>query len=82
MPEHRELREVVGEVFREEALLIGCLATAHNLDDSLIWELCRKQDLIRSRILRKIDQHKPNGSQNNSRPHPAVQELLRKIKEN
>ncbi|MCP4582102.1 MAG: hypothetical protein GY839_10820 [candidate division Zixibacteria bacterium] len=82
MTEQCEAKEVVSDIFREEALLIGGLATNYNLEDALVWELCRNLDLIRSRILRKIDKHREKAVQLKSSPHPAVQELLRKIKEN
>jgi hypothetical protein len=76
--------ELVREIFREEALLIENLATSYELSDDLIWALCRNLDLIRLRFLAKLIQD--NQSQRarlNPRPspHPAVQELLRKLKE-
>ncbi len=74
--------ELVSTLFREEALLIGRLATNHSLEDDLVWELCRNLDLIRMRFMKKIGQDQAEGSRFNSSPHPAVRELLRKIKEN
>lgn len=73
--------ELVSTLFREEALLIGRLAANHDLEDDLVWELCRNLDLIRLRFMKKIGQNKPNHFRFNSSPHPAVRELLRKIKE-
>jgi hypothetical protein len=75
-------KDVVNDIFREEALLIDNLATDYEMKDDLIWALCRNLDLIRLRSLKKYNQKQFN--ENNKprlNPHPAVRELLRKIKE-
>jgi hypothetical protein len=83
MTETQTTRTIIKEIFREEALAIGGLAASHPVNDDFLWELCRNLDLIRIRVMRKL---KPaNGLDGDlqplpkSKPHPAVQELLRKI---
>jgi len=74
----------IKELFREEALLIGSLAANYDMNDDLIWELCRNLDLIRIRFIKKHNQYdRQETSQIGKKlhPHPAVQELLRKIKD-
>ncbi len=75
------LESSIAELFKEEALLIGSLAANYDMNDDLIWELCRNLDLIRLRFMKKIDQDQTGSNRFTKTPHPAVQELLRKIKE-
>lgn len=84
MVESQISKRLVQDMFQEEALLIGGLITTYDMSDDFIWALCRNLDSIRIKYLRKLRQQKQ--SQNptaNLRltPHPAVQELLRKVKE-
>jgi hypothetical protein len=86
MTETQTMRTIIKEIFREEALTIGALAATHSVNDDFLWELCRSLDLIRIRFIRKL---KPaNGLDGDlqplpkAKPHPAVQELLRRISEN
>lgn len=74
----------ISDIFREEALLIGSLAATHDLDDDVVWALCRNLDRIRLRFLRKLG--RANRKRENplnslhTRAHPAVQELLRRVR--
>jgi hypothetical protein len=79
------MRILIRELFREEALSIGSLAASHSVNDDFLWELCRSLDLIRIRFMRKL---KPaNGFDGDfqplpkAKPHPAVQELLRRLRD-
>jgi len=86
MIEAQSMKTLIRELFEREALSIGGLAVTHNINDDFLWELCRSLDAIRIEFLRRL---KPVGgssedsrSRLESRPHPAVQELLRRIAEN
>jgi hypothetical protein len=85
MIETQTMRTIIMEIFREEVLTIGGLAATHSVNDDFLWELCRSLDLIRIRFIRKL---KPaNGLDGDlqplprSKPHPAVQELLRRLRD-
>jgi hypothetical protein len=84
MTETQTMRTIIKEIFREEALVVGSLAASHSINNDFLWELCRNLDSIRVRFLRKL---KPVTGLDGDlqpllkiKPHPAVQELLRKIK--
>ena len=86
MKQDRISKALLRDLFREEALLIGSLAIAHELNDDFIWALCRNLDQIRLRFLRKLGQanrrrENPRNSLN-AKPHPAVQELLQRLRRN
>ena len=78
--------QFISDIFREEALLIGSLAATHDLDDEVVWALCRNLDQIRLRFQRKLGRanrrrENPRNSLH-AKPHPAVQELLRRLRGN
>lgn len=78
-----EVRALIDDVFREEALVIGGLAANHGLDDDLVWRLVRNLEAVRGRALRRVDDEPPveeTGSERESptvAPHPAVSDFLR-----
>ena len=82
---HTELSEVLRDIFREEALLIGGLAISYEMSDELVWALCRNLDALRVKFLNRLEP--ASGSTNGSKPrlrlkpHPAVQELLRRLRD-
>jgi len=49
-----EVRQLVDDLFEEEALVIGGLVAVHRLDDELVWRLMKSFDIIRSRFLQRI----------------------------
>jgi len=51
-----EARDLVDERFEEEALLIGGILAVHGMDDDLVWRLVRNLDVIRGRVLRKLEE--------------------------
>jgi len=81
-----EARDLVDEIFEEEALLIGGIVAVHGMDDDLVWRLIRNLDVIRGRVLRRLDNRdedeiddSPN-EKVNLNPHPAIQDFLIKIR--
>ena len=77
-----EARELITDLFEEEALLIGGLVAVHKVDDDMVWRLVKNLDVIRSKILRRredkelpddadLPPHRPH-----LKPHPAIEDFL------
>lgn len=81
-----EARELVTDLFEEEALVIGGLVALHQVDDDLVWELIKHLDLIRTKILNRLDDEDPpddhgaplHGS--SIEPHPAIERFLHSLR--
>ena len=75
--------QFISDLFREEALLIGSLAIVHDLDDEVVWALCRNLDRIRMRFQKKLGRaNRRRENPLNSvhvKQHPAVREMLRRL---
>ena len=68
---------MISEFCRETALLIGSLITEYDVEEDLVWELCRNLDSLRIKYLGSLEDRKHAETV----PHPAIQELLKKIRE-
>ena len=84
MISNAQVKELIDDLFEEEALVIGGLAAVHKMDDDLVWRLVKNLDVIRRKVLRRIDDKTPdNGGlspkQSNITPHPAIEEFLRTL---
>jgi len=81
-----EAKNMINELFEEEALVIGGLVAVHGVEDDLVWRLIRNLDVIRARTLRKLsdnggDDHGTGEVKRvNLNPHPAIHDFLLKIK--
>jgi hypothetical protein len=77
-----EARELITDLFEEEALLIGGLIAVHKIDDDLVWRLVKNLDVIRAKTLRRLDHDELQSdagsatSRPNLKPHPAIQDFL------
>ena len=86
MMDKAELRQLVNDLFEEEALVIGGLVAVHRLDDDLVWRLVENLDVIRGRFLRRVDARDASDSDNdpltraNLKPHPAIEGFLLNIR--
>jgi hypothetical protein len=86
MSARAELRELIDEIFEEEALVLGGIVAVHDVDDDLVWRLVRNLDSIRGRALRRIAAQEPDPPDEpprvrpDLRPHPAIEEFLLKIR--
>jgi hypothetical protein len=81
------VQQLICDLFEEEALVIGGLVSTHCPDDDFVWALVRSLDQIRQRSLDRL-MNVPDTSASEdttfadpSRPHPAVEEFLRRINE-
>ena len=81
-----EAKDLIDDIFEEEALVIGGLAAVHDLTDDLVWRLVRNLDVIRTRALQSLgedeaeDHDESRPARPNLKPHPAIEDFLLKIR--
>ena len=80
-----KVQELIDELFEEEALVIGGLIAVHEVDDDLIWRLIKNLDVIRTKILRRLEDTgsavtEAPPSRPNLKPHPAIEDFLRTLR--
>ena len=81
-----EVRELINDLFEEEALVIGGLVAVHPVDDDLVWRLVKNLDVIRGKALRRLDAREDSCSnadapgRPNLKPHPAIEDFLLAIR--
>lgn len=77
-----DARDLVESLFEEEALVIGGLVAVHDVDDDLVWQLMKNLDVIRRKVLRRledrapVDGNEPAPRKPNLKPHPAIEHFL------
>jgi len=77
-----EAKELIDDLFEEQALTLGGLVALHPASDDFIWGLCRNLEVIRKRTLRQLDSKPPSGEEETwgerplVKPHPAIEEFL------
>lgn len=77
-----EARDLINDLFEEEALVIGGLVAVHKLDDDIVWRLIKNLDVIRGKTLRRLDDEPPGDDAKswyrrpNMKPHPAIEDFL------
>lgn len=77
-----EARELINDLFEEEALVIGGLVAVHEMDDDLVWRLVKNLDVIRGKALRRLEgkdaEEEPRAPARrpNLKPHPAIEDFL------
>jgi len=77
-----EARELINDLFEEEALVIGGLVAVHQIEDELVWRLVKNLELIRGKILRRLEDKAPgeedgaSARRTNLKPHPAIEDFL------
>jgi len=81
-----EVKNLVDDLFEEEALLVGGLAAVHGMGDDLVWRLMKSLDAIRRKVLRRLGDTGPDDvcgmqpERPHLKPHPAVEEFLLKLR--
>ena len=81
-----EARQLINDLFEEEAILIGGLVAVHQVDDDLVWRLVKNLDVIRRKALRRIevregdDGNSDMAARPNLKRHPAIEDLLLNIR--
>jgi hypothetical protein len=77
-----EVKELILDLFEEEALVIGGLVAVHEVEDDLVWRFVRNLDVIRRKVLRRLedkdldDEGKMSPKSPNLKPHPAIEQFL------
>ena len=77
-----EAKELINDLFEEEALVIGGLVAVHEVDDDLVWRLVKNLEVIRRKVLRRledkapVDGDDPQPRRPNLKPHPAIEDFL------
>ncbi len=84
--DRQAVRDLVTELFEEEAILLGGIVAVHPVEDEIVWRLVRGLDGLRQRFLRRIEAAEPARSGRATRghrtePHPAIERFLRSIRE-
>ena len=81
-----QARQLINDLFEEEALVIGGLVAVHRLDDDLVWRLVKNLDVIRGKALRRIEAMGDGGGGDGAttrpslKPHPAIEDFLLAIR--
>lgn len=82
MISNTEAKELINDLFEEEALVIGGLVAVHDVDDDLVWRLVKNLDVIRRKMLRRLEDQGPADGEGlpshrpNLKPHPAIEDFL------
>ena len=77
-----KVKELINDLFEEEALVIGGLVAVHQVDDDLIWRLVKNLGVIRTKVLRRLEDtasavaETPPVRRPNLKPHPAIEDFL------
>lgn len=77
-----EARELITDLFEEEALVIGGLVAVHEVDDDLVWRLVKNLDVIRGKVLRRLEDKETTDDiaapphRVHPKPHPAIEDFL------
>jgi hypothetical protein len=84
MVSESEVHDLLDDVFEEEALVIGGLVATHQVEDAMIWRLCRSLDVIREKARKRVAGHvvDPDGAPATHRrgePHPAIEQFLTQL---
>jgi len=79
-----EAKELLRDLFEEEALVIGGLVAVHEVEDDLVWRLMKSLDAIRTKVFRRLDEtdppDEPVAARPHLEPHPAIEEFLLKLR--
>jgi hypothetical protein len=81
-----EVRDLINDLFEQEALVIGGLVAVHKIDDDLVWRLIRNIDAIRRKFLQRLEEKDPDDDgggpprRPNLNPHPAIEEFLLSVR--
>ena len=86
MINHREAKQLILDLFEEEALAIGGLVALHSVEDDVVWRIVRHLDRIREKTMRRLECWNSNSTEGESvrrpdlKPHPAIDEFLMKLR--
>ncbi len=80
-----EVRELIDDAFEELALAAGGLVATEPVPDEVIWKFIRNLEVVRGRTLRRIGEEGTRSlgpdREADTRPHPAIEQFLRRLRE-
>ena len=77
-----EVKDLIRDLFEEQALVIGGLVAVHKVEDDVVWRLVKNIDVIRRKVLRRLEDQGPDDEgggppkRPNLKPHPAIEDFL------
>ena len=80
-----DVEGLIRDLFEEQALALGGLMAIHDIEDDLVWRLVRNMDVIREKIVHRLDDSQYaeedtlRGDEAQFKPHPAIEEFLAKL---
>lgn len=86
MLDKAEARDLIRDLFEEEALLIGGLVAFYGFDDFVVRHLVKTLEYVRRTFLRRIEEgcppveDEPSQYRSTLRPHPAIEEFLKSVR--
>jgi hypothetical protein len=76
-------KRLILDLFEEQALVIGGLVAVHEVDDDLVWRLMKNLDVIAGKAIDRLNDQKSEKNPDppvSSKPHPAIEEFLLKLR--
>lgn len=76
-------KQLILDLFEEQALVIGGLVAVHEVDDDLVWRLMKNLDVIVGKAMDRLNDREndpKSAPQVNAKPHPAIEEFLLKLR--
>ena len=85
MIENEQVKQIILDMFREEALLLSGLFTVYDVPDDFIWRVMKNLEILVQNAMRQIDNQdqtvdNPIRPRRTGSPHPAVAEFLKELK--
>ena len=73
----------IKEIYKDFAVCLGGIFAVHKelIDDELIWEISRSLERLFRKHLSRFGKSRDQGSPDKMSPHPAIINLLERIKE-
>jgi hypothetical protein len=81
-----EAKDLILDLFEEEALVIGGLVAVHKIEDDVVWRLVKNIDVIRRKVLRRLEDKVADDGDGgqpkrpNLKPHPAIEQFLLELR--
>ena len=76
MIERSHVRELLMDLFQEEALMLGGLIAIYHPEDEFIWRLFRNLDAIRRKAFRRMEGESQERGASVERDNPATHPAL------
>jgi len=80
-----QVKELLTELFKEEALIIGGLIATHKVEDGFIWDLMSGIDAVRRRFFPRLEEVESKDEDSEPevklKPHPAIEEFLLRLRQ-